>query len=208
MSGLRGPLCTPIPLAAQRTVPWRNGGGVTREVAIDPPDADVSTSFRWRISRAQVAQDGPFSRFAGCDRSLWLLDGRGIELDVDGARHRLALPGARLDFAGECAVHGRLLDGPIEDCNVIADRTQVEVTAAIVETTHANPLRHSVATAATTIVVALTGELVAMEHRLERGDALRIEALVPFELPLRARAGTAAALVATFAPRDGSSVSS
>ena len=31
--------------------PWKNGGGVTRDVAIAPPDANLDT-FDWRISFA------------------------------------------------------------------------------------------------------------------------------------------------------------
>ncbi len=191
--------CRLLPFASQRLMPWRNGGGVTREVAIEPLDGDGATSFRWRISRAQVAADGPFSRFDGIDRSLWLLAGNGIELDVDGARHRLAVPGARLDFAGEDPVRGRLLRGPIEDLNVMIRRGAASGTAALLETTHATTRRHPVAgIATTTIVVALTAPLQAFDHQLALGDALRIDANRPFELPMRADLGTAAALVATF----------
>ena len=42
-----------LPLA-----PWRNGGGVTREVAVDGPGAQ---DFEWRISIADVNEPGPFS---------------------------------------------------------------------------------------------------------------------------------------------------
>ncbi|MEG3173772.1 HutD family protein [Sphingomonas sp. ZB1N12] len=50
--------------------PWRNGGGLTREVAGNPGD-----DFGWRISVAEIAESGPFSRFEDCDRTLVLLDG-------------------------------------------------------------------------------------------------------------------------------------
>lgn len=45
-----------------KTMPWKNGGGVTVEIAIHPPGASVN-AFDWRISMATVAQDGPFSSF-------------------------------------------------------------------------------------------------------------------------------------------------
>ena len=38
-------------------VPWKNGGGVTRNIASGLLDDRVV----WSISRADVAQDGPFS---------------------------------------------------------------------------------------------------------------------------------------------------
>lgn len=44
--------------------PWKNGGGVTREIAAQPPGASLD-GFAWRVSVADVAQPGPFSRFPG-----------------------------------------------------------------------------------------------------------------------------------------------
>ena len=34
--------------------PWRNGGGMTAEVAAWPPDADAASAFDWRVSFADV----------------------------------------------------------------------------------------------------------------------------------------------------------
>ena len=34
--------------------PWKNGGGVTREIAVEPPGAGFD-SFGWRVSTAVVA---------------------------------------------------------------------------------------------------------------------------------------------------------
>jgi environmental stress-induced protein Ves len=39
--------------------PWKNGGGVTREVAAFPAGAGLD-AFVWRVSIADVAQAGPF----------------------------------------------------------------------------------------------------------------------------------------------------
>lgn len=121
-----------IPLAAQPVMPWANGGGVTRQVAIDPPGASLTTGFRWRVSSAQVASDGPFSRLPGVDRSLWLLRGNGLLLDIDGRELRLDRALQRVDFAGEAAIHARCLDGPVEDLNVMVARDRVRATAAVV----------------------------------------------------------------------------
>ena len=91
----------------QRVVPWRNGGGSTRQVAIAPPDGGLGTGFAWRVSVAGVAADGPFSALPGIDRSLWLLRGAGMDLDLDGELVRLDRPLQRLDFAGEVEEIGR-----------------------------------------------------------------------------------------------------
>ncbi len=74
-----------------RQMPWKNGGGVTTEVAISPPDATVS-DFDWRISMAKVPASGPFSAFANIERVLAVLDGEMLltigndSADVDGSR--------------------------------------------------------------------------------------------------------------------------
>jgi environmental stress-induced protein Ves len=189
-----------IAFAAQRVVPWRNGGGHTREVAIEPPQATVAGAFDWRISRATVAADGPFSTFAGVDRSLWLWAGRGIELDVDGRTVRLDAPLQRVDFRGESTVRGRLIDGAIEDCNVMAARDRIAVQADAWRLDGGARRDLSLA-AGTTVVVALDAPLVACGRQLAAGDAVRIDAAAAARGELRAGAAPCAVLVATFTAR-------
>lgn len=110
-----------IPFGSLTPVPWKNGGGITRQVAIHPPGSDMG-SFDWRISTAEVAQDGPFSRFEGIDRRLHVLDGEGLELRFGSGERKRLLPGGHLDFGGEAEVHGALLGGPVTDLNVMVRR--------------------------------------------------------------------------------------
>ena len=111
-----------LPLASQPIVPWRNGGGRTREVAAEPQGARAGDAFRWRVSVAEVASDGPFSTFPEVDRTLWLLRGNGMELDIDGRQVRLEQPLASVEFPGEAKVHARLLGGPTVDLNLMLHR--------------------------------------------------------------------------------------
>lgn len=54
--------------AAERpALPWKNGGGVTREVVAHPPGSDLG-HFDWRVSIAEIHNAGPFSRFPGIER--------------------------------------------------------------------------------------------------------------------------------------------
>ena len=102
--------------------PWKNGGGVTREVAAYPLGAALD-AFVWRVSVADVAQAGPFSRFAGIDRTLVLLSGAGMLLDeAGGATHALREPLAIARFEGETAIDARLVDGPTRDFNLMVRR--------------------------------------------------------------------------------------
>ncbi|WP_395672507.1 HutD family protein [Inquilinus sp.] len=116
--------------AQHRVMPWRNGGGTTAEIAFEP--ADTPAGFRWRLSLADVGTDGPFSAFPGCGRTIMLLSGRGMDLTIadPGADPgdlprtvRLDTKHAPFDFDGEAATSCKLVDGPVRDLNVIADRS-------------------------------------------------------------------------------------
>jgi len=102
--------------------PWKNGGGITRQVLIAPTGATLD-NFDYRISIASVASDGPFSHFAGIDRQLLLLEGAGLLLQrQDGSCSRLECDSAALAFAGEENISSQLLDGPVTDFNVMTRR--------------------------------------------------------------------------------------
>ncbi|MEV5972716.1 HutD family protein [Streptomyces sp. NPDC051921] len=111
--------------------PWRNGGGVTREVAAGPAEAGLE-DFAWRVSLADVATGGPFSAFPGVDRIITVVDGPGMELTVDGVPHTVAAPYEPFSFSGDAATDCRLLGGPLVDFNVMTRRAaataQVRVT--------------------------------------------------------------------------------
>lgn len=107
--------------ATLRPVPWKNGGGVTTEYAVHPVGAGFD-DFDWRISRANVASDGPFSRFPGIDRTLTVLSGAGIVLYFADRAVRLTPRDPPFTFPGDVAVTGTLIDGPIDDLNIMTRR--------------------------------------------------------------------------------------
>ena len=100
---------------------WKNGGGTTAEVAVHPPGAGFD-DFDWRISMADVAVDGPFSRFPGVARTRGLAEGRDLVLDVEGDMRVLVRPGESRSFAGEAETVARLRGGPVRDINVMSRR--------------------------------------------------------------------------------------
>lgn len=111
-----------IRAADYATMPWKNGGGTTTEIAVSPPGAALS-DFDWRISMAHVGADGPFSSFPGIDRTLSLLGGQGLALVFDdGETVELDRSSEPFFFAADRAVSGRLTDGPIDDLNVMSRR--------------------------------------------------------------------------------------
>src|SRR4051812_32376902 len=58
---------------AYRVLPWKNGGGSTTEIAVDPEGATWEV-FNWRVAIADIGGSGSFSSFPGIDRSILLLD--------------------------------------------------------------------------------------------------------------------------------------
>lgn len=121
-------------------MPWKNGGGTTTEVAIEPPGATLATGFAWRISMADVMSDGPFSRFPGYDRALAILSG-GMVLQGLGAGDTTLSPHIAVTFAGENDVFCRLLDGPLRDYNVMTRRAAVSAELAFAALHSETPFR-------------------------------------------------------------------
>lgn len=110
-------------VADLRPMPWKNGGGSTREIVCQPPGADMD-GFGWRVSIATIAQSGPFSVFPGVDRVIMLLDGDGVRLQGQGVDHALATPLAPFAFSGDVALDCALLGGTSTDFNVMTRRSQ------------------------------------------------------------------------------------
>lgn len=104
-------------------VPWRNGGGVTRELLAWPRADDWAV----RISVADITRDGPFSAFAGVARWFAVLTGEGVRLGEPAAEVTADDDALRFDGADApaCALRG----GPTRDLNLMlrADRVRGEM---------------------------------------------------------------------------------
>jgi environmental stress-induced protein Ves len=105
-----------------KAVPWKNGLGITREIAVEPPGATMD-DFLWRVSIADVDTASPFSRFPGIDRTIVLLDGDGFTMTLDGEReHALTTPCVPFAFPGEAQVDVALAGGATRDFNLMVRR--------------------------------------------------------------------------------------
>ncbi len=122
-------MITALPASQRVAVPWKNGGGVTREVAVSPPGRSMD-DFDWRVSMAEVTQAGPFSRFDGIDRHLTILRGK-LRLDFSNRSVTLG-PLDSLAFSGSEAVVGMPLE-PVLDLNVMTRRGKATATVCPVE---------------------------------------------------------------------------
>lgn len=109
-----------------RRMRWKNGQGWTTEIAVSPVDAGLNGKpFDWRISMADIEEDGEFSSFPGYDRTILVAEGKGMELNFDAApSQRLAEPYVPFGFRGEWHTRCRLLNSPVRDFNVMSARAR------------------------------------------------------------------------------------
>jgi uncharacterized protein len=104
-----------------RTVRWRNGRGLTRELVCEPERGD----WHWRLTVATSATPAPFSAYPGIERELLLLRGESLELRFRDAGVTRLVPGERARFAGENAVVGVPTAGATEQLNLMWRRDLV-----------------------------------------------------------------------------------
>jgi environmental stress-induced protein Ves len=175
-----------IRAAEHRVVPWKNGGGLTREVLVEPDPADPA-QFLWRISIATVSQAGPFSHFPGIDRSIAVLDGEGMWLGVEGEVVTLRPDSAPFAFSGDLDVQSEMIGGETTDLNVMTRRDAFAHTmtrlrcdglAVADGTSEVNVL---VFTAPATVAGAPVDRFDVMVG-LGRGERIRVQAAQPCDL--------------------------
>ncbi|EGM76716.1 hypothetical protein Rhein_3212 [Rheinheimera sp. A13L] len=117
-----------------QTQVWKNGGGITHQLA----RSDDNIGMRWRVSIAEVASDGPFSRFEQTDRIIMLLQGNGFCFhgaeDQPVVLDQVLLPFA---FAGETTIECTLINGPVRDFNLMTRRADVKASLQVLSVTEA-----------------------------------------------------------------------
>ena len=124
-------------------MPWRNGTGVTLEIATGrlhddhhrddeddrahscaAPPRSSEEPWDWRLSIATVDTDGPFSSLPGIDRRIAVVEGAGMTLLSDGVEQVL-WPMRPLSFSGDALTSARLVSGAVRDLNLMTRRGHV-----------------------------------------------------------------------------------
>ena len=113
-------------------MPWRNGRGTTLEIAREPAAGE---EFAWRLSLADIAEDGDFSAYPGYSRALALVAGESLQLRFRG-RGRCFLDPARRGtrFEGDWETHCAIPKGHCTDLSLIVRRSS---TARVAIAVHA-----------------------------------------------------------------------
>lgn len=175
--------------ARYRRTPWKNGGGVTIDIAdAYAPGAAPGgwEGMLWRFGRTRIVAPGPFSDLSGYDRILTVVEGEGLTLEIEGgATLDVRTPFRPVRFRGEDRIVSRLEAGPVAVLNLIADRKRT-IDVAILGGADARPL------GGISIVYAIGDSVVALGEEvfsLAADAALRIEGL---RQPISVRSGRVA----------------
>lgn len=170
-----------INLNAIAPMPWKNGGGTTREL-VAWPQAD---NWLWRMSVAEIAKSGPFSRFEGVQRWFAVLSGAGAILSTDGQSRKVTPSCQPLCFDGGLATECELIDGATQDFNLMVRQANVKARM----THHRGPFGLIIESSNTVAIfimdtrasVQFESETTEFEpatliwRRVDKGDQVRLE---------------------------------
>jgi environmental stress-induced protein Ves len=115
--------------AQYRRTPWKNGGGVTVDIAV-ATDKDVDI---WRLGRTPIVAAGPFSDYSGFDRVQVLVAGSGLVLKTPEGEIDVRQPFRPVRFAGETPIVSELEAGPVEVVNLIGNRARVRIDIGVLD---------------------------------------------------------------------------
>lgn len=169
---------TRIAASGYRRTPWKNGGGVTVDIAdAYRPDAEPGgwTGMVWRFGRTRIEVPAPFSDLSGNDRLLAVIGGRGLVLRrPDGTCLEVREPFRPVAFPGEWEIRSELDEGPVEVLNLMGARDRVRLDLRFLRAGDSCPL------CATTVVFAPAGDAALRvgdaDTALPAGDAVRFAA--------------------------------
>jgi uncharacterized protein len=166
-----------------RHMPWKNGGGVTIDIAVAMLPGFAAGGWDgiiWRFSRTAIVTPGAFSDLSGYDRELALVSGAGLVLETADGEIDVRLPFQPVRFAGETKIISRLEAGAVEVVNLIGDRSRVSIELSClwggVEIACLAGVH--ILYAAASCTVAVDGKLGA----ITAGHALRIDAGAEFRV--------------------------
>jgi len=145
-----------------RRTPWKNGGGVTVDIA---DNGDL-----WRFGRTPITAPGPFSDYSGHDRLQVLVKGGGLVLQTPTGEIDVRRPLTPVRFRGETKIVSRLEAGPVEVVNLIGRRDAVAIDLVVLPAGQSRRLD-----AGTHLIYAPTGAAKVGERNLPADHCLRLE---------------------------------
>jgi environmental stress-induced protein Ves len=162
-----------IPQSSFTKGTWRNGRGVSWDIASDQPFG--AHSFGWRFAVAEIAASGPFSHYKNTDRLFTLIAGDGVDLAFEGGKtlavHQGFVPH---HFACDIATICTLRDGTAKALNLFTARYAYQAIATVVDVNGLMKVPEG-----NSLLFVLQGEIECGGLKLEQGDAAQIKADEP-----------------------------
>ncbi|MGH8320090.1 MAG: HutD/Ves family protein [Steroidobacteraceae bacterium] len=151
-----------------RAMPWRNGRGVTLEIAREPA---VGEDFAWRLSLADIDRDGEFSAYPGHRRALVLVAGNSLHLRFRGHGQCLLDPARRgTRFEGDWVTHGAVPEGRCTDLSLIVRKQPAARPTAVVRAPRMLRLK---STGRVALAKDLYGALFVLEGSVAVAESIR-----------------------------------
>lgn len=152
-----------------RSMPWKNGRGFTSEIVIFPAESTLEkNNFSWRLSSAEVTENGPFSSFPGRERYLAIIEGTGLKLQFEN-ENKLIDQNSFLQFSGDSKVLSELVHGKIRDLNLIVKKESHQIQFNILNSSMNKSVK------GTMIVFVIEGSVTITDVRAEKFDTMIIE---------------------------------
>lgn len=148
-------------------MPWRNGGGITHEIAKREDDKGLL----WRISTARVEADGPYSKFRGLTRLSTVVEGVGIRFyNEDTGEKTVLKPPVIARIPGDSTIRGDLLDGGIRHLNLVYDANRVRA-----QMLHLKRKRLTIRSGDAHAIYCVAGNVVTEGAEIGTGEVLLTE---------------------------------
>ena len=121
--------------AGFRESPWKNGGGVTLDIAESGEGSSPGSwdGLIWRFGRTVIAVPGPFSDLAGFERRQMVVRGRGLVLETPDGEIDERRPFSPVCFQGETQIQSRLEAGAVDVVNLMGNRRRTRIDLQVLE---------------------------------------------------------------------------
>lgn len=130
------PRFTALSPEAFRRTPWKNGGGVTVDIADAYRPGAVEGGWEgmiWRFGRTSISIAAHFSDLTGYERMQIVVAGSGLVLETPTGEIDVRRPFTPVRFDGGTPIVSRLENGPVEVVNLMADRTLCDIDLTVTQ---------------------------------------------------------------------------
>lgn len=134
---------TPLAPERFRRTPWKNGGGVTLDIAdawCEGAEVGGWDGMIWRFGRTSIVTPAPFSDLTGFERMQVVIAGDGLVLETPDGEISLRRAFEPVRYDGGTPIVSRLENGPVEVVNLIADRARGAIDLRVMSSGDSLPL--------------------------------------------------------------------